>query len=112
MLVKIDKDGANIVPDGAAKVRVCFEMDQTGSNLEAVFECLACGDLLVSQGTTKVRWTCPSCTYELHPMEAALVVRHARFLLDRMSEVLVPVKGKKQWVWVVWLLRLLRLKAA
>lgn len=110
MLVKIDKDGANIVPDGAAKVRVAFEMDRYGSNLEAVYECLTCSDLLVFSNAK--RWTCPSCSYELHWLEADMVVLHARAMLDQLQEKSGTRKKKTRWAWVMWLRRLLRLKEA
>lgn len=111
MLVKIDKDGANIVPDGAAKVRVRFEMDRYDSNLEAVFECLTCTDLLLFADSKK-RWICPSCSYELHQLEADMVVMHARVMLDQLQEKLGTRKKKIRWAWVTWLRQLLRLKEA
>lgn len=109
MLVKIDATGANIVPDGASRVRVVFELVPAGSGMEGVFECLPCGDLLVWLGS-KNRWVCPGCAYELHPVEAQFAIKIAHVLLDRLSETVTPVKDKKPWAWVTWLLRLLRIK--
>lgn len=112
MLVKIDKNGANIVPDGFAKVRIAFELDQYGMGLEAVYECLTCSDLL-GFVEAKRKWICPSCLFELHPMEADLVVMHAKALLDCLqAKSKTEVQRKTQWAWVAWLRRLLRLKEA
>ena len=111
MLVRFDTSGAQLILEGVGKIRVSFEMRPAGSGLDAVFECLSCTDLL-GWSDSRGRWACPTCGFELSPVEAHQVLRYMKHLLGLLATDVQAKGGGGQWRWGTWLRRLLRLKEA
>ena len=107
-LVRFEEARSQMQIDPAGKVRVCFEMDRTDEALEAVFECVSCGELLAWKRESSW-WFCPSCGYELTIQEARKVVGFAQAKLGELAEAITG-RGT-EWRWVTWLRKLLQRKA-
>ena len=116
-LIRLDSVRHSLKIDAMGKIRVSFELNAIGNDIDAVFECMSCTDLLSWQASSRV-WECPHCGYQLTPAEAGGVVANMRRKLNELSAELdelaykVETKVGRKWGWVMWLRRLLRLKAA
>lgn len=104
MLKEIRKD---LHLDPGAYVDVVFFHHEEG--LVADVRCLGCEGPL--ELDLKEWWCCRECGYEFSPEEMGdLFARyHDAILKMAMAGGVFPERKKKRWVWVRWLLRLLRI---
>jgi ribosomal protein L37AE/L43A len=112
-LARFEEARAQMKIDPSGKVRIAFEMDVTGTAIEAVFECLSCNEFMVWR-REKTWWFCPACGYELTIPEAGNVVQFAQAKLTDLSEAISGRKPEKRiergtrWALVEWLRKLMR----
>lgn len=109
-LIRLDAVRHSLKIDATGKIRVSFELNPMGSGMDAVFDCMSCADLL-SWRAFNQWWECPHCGYQLTPAEAKIIVAYTQRKLNELSTD-VDSKAGRKWAWVMWLRRLLGLKAA
>lgn len=92
--------------DPSAYVDVIFLHREEG--LVADVRCLGCEGPL--ELDLKEWWCCPECGYEFSPEEMGQLFSRYHDAITRMAMAggVFPER-KKRWVWVRWLLRLLRI---